>query len=73
MTRKHIFTDQSAEARAARAHMAEVDADIEGMAKDQRISALTDQWIAEGISADEYTRRLKAELGIPEAPDIAAE
>lgn len=69
----NIFTDQSDAARAARAHMADVDADIEGMAKDERISALCDQWRAEGVSSEEFNRRLLAELNVGESPSVAAE
>lgn len=64
MKKQSIFTDQSDEAREARARMADVDSDIEGMAKDDRISALCDKWLREGVSSEKYNRRLLNALGV---------
>ncbi len=64
MKKQSIFTDQSKEAREARARMADIDSDIEGLAKDDRISALCDKWRKEGVSSEEYIRRLLKALGV---------
>lgn len=71
---KKLFDINAAtpEAAAYRGRMADIDCDIEGMAKDPKISALADQWRAEGVSQEEFIRRLTAAVK-GEEPVIAAE
>ena len=52
------YTADTPDAAAYRGEQADIDCDIEGMAKNARISKLADQWRAEGVSKEEFTRRL---------------
>ena len=70
---KKLFDINAAtpEAAAYRGRMADIDCDIEGMAKDPELSALTDQWIAEGVTPEEYLRRLRKAMNLQDDLTIA--
>ena len=72
-TPKYSYNDPTPEAAAERGRQADIDCDIEGMANDPRLSALTDQWLAEGVSRDEYFRRLRKAMSRQDEPVLAAE
>ena len=71
-TPKYSYNDPTPEAAAERGRQADIDCDIEGMANDPKISALADEWRAEGVSKDEFLRRLK-QVVVGEEMVLAAE
>ena len=67
------FLGTSRDSAIYRARQADIDADIEGLAKDLEISALTDQMIADGVSVENYKRRLLDAIKNRKSESLAAE
>ena len=67
------FNDPTPEGAAFRGEQAMIDADIEGLARDERVERFMDELRAAGVPIEERMRRLGAFLrNLEQEPEFAA-